>query len=175
MQQMSADEQAHIIKCFGDSDLATSSGIRLAGLKFFVLRADPRSIYGKKQVCNESIIFITWFHSSCTGGWLHFSEDRSGSSCGWIWGSLSSWRGCCRRREFSRLFDQCRLLEARICWWMVYNLHGLTMFPLRYRFECLVYFRFVVLQVNESACWKVLHFKYRNKMTIGRRLDLPVL
>ncbi|TCD68130.1 profilin, required for normal timing of actin polymerization in response to thermal stress [Steccherinum ochraceum] len=46
---LSAQEQSAIVQAFHDSGAATASGVRLAGQKFFVLQANDRSIYGKKQ------------------------------------------------------------------------------------------------------------------------------
>ncbi|KAI0674222.1 profilin [Trametes maxima] len=45
---LSADEQKAIISSFNNADEARAHGIRLAGQKFLTLRADERSIYGKK-------------------------------------------------------------------------------------------------------------------------------
>ncbi|KAI0826713.1 profilin [Trametes gibbosa] len=46
---LSAEEQKAIIAGFNDATAVQGSGVRLAGQKFFVLQANPRSIYGKKQ------------------------------------------------------------------------------------------------------------------------------
>ncbi|KAH9896774.1 profilin [Cubamyces lactineus] len=45
---LSADEQKAIVSAFNNPDEARAHGIRLAGQKFLTLRADDRSIYGKK-------------------------------------------------------------------------------------------------------------------------------
>ncbi|KAI0360772.1 Profilin/allergen [Trametes cingulata] len=47
--QLSADEQKAIVNAFNKPEDALAHGVRLAGQKFFTLRADDRSIYGKKQ------------------------------------------------------------------------------------------------------------------------------
>ncbi|KAH9846389.1 profilin [Lenzites betulinus] len=46
---LSADEQKAIIAGFANTDAVVTSGVRLAGQKFFVLRVVDHSIYGKKQ------------------------------------------------------------------------------------------------------------------------------
>ncbi|KAI0777599.1 profilin [Trametes elegans] len=45
---ISADEQKAILNAFNNADEARAHGIRLAGQKFLTLRADDRSVYGKK-------------------------------------------------------------------------------------------------------------------------------
>ncbi|KIJ62298.1 hypothetical protein HYDPIDRAFT_114791 [Hydnomerulius pinastri MD-312] len=46
---LSAEEQKAIKNGFEHNDQVQASGIRLAGQKFFTVRCDARSIYGKKQ------------------------------------------------------------------------------------------------------------------------------
>ncbi|OSX62169.1 hypothetical protein POSPLADRAFT_1039961 [Postia placenta MAD-698-R-SB12] len=46
---LSAQEQKDIVAAFANPAQAQASGVRLAGQKFFVLQANDRSIYGKKQ------------------------------------------------------------------------------------------------------------------------------
>ncbi|KAI0366020.1 profilin [Pilatotrama ljubarskyi] len=46
---LSADEQKSIVNAFNKPEDALAHGVRLAGQKFFTLKADDRSIYGKKQ------------------------------------------------------------------------------------------------------------------------------
>ncbi|KAI0646234.1 profilin [Trametes meyenii] len=45
---LSADEQKAIVNSFNNPDEARAHGFRLASQKFLTLRADERSIYGKK-------------------------------------------------------------------------------------------------------------------------------
>jgi profilin len=42
------DEAKKIVNAFNDSSSALSSGITLAGVKYMTLKADNRSVYGKK-------------------------------------------------------------------------------------------------------------------------------
>jgi len=46
---LSAQEQATIIKAHNDLDGTQAHGIRAGGQKYFTLQADERSIYGKKS------------------------------------------------------------------------------------------------------------------------------
>ncbi|KAI0746700.1 profilin [Daedaleopsis nitida] len=45
---LSTEEQQKVIGAFTNADNVRQHGILLAGQKFFVLRADDRSVYGKK-------------------------------------------------------------------------------------------------------------------------------
>lgn len=45
---ISTEEQAELVKGFQEPDNIQASGIRLAGVKYFTLQANDRSIYGKK-------------------------------------------------------------------------------------------------------------------------------
>ncbi|EGC29227.1 hypothetical protein DICPUDRAFT_90584 [Dictyostelium purpureum] len=61
---VSATEAAHIIACFKDSSKASSMGITINGVKNFVLKADDKSIYAKKDTggivivkTNQCILF----------------------------------------------------------------------------------------------------------------------
>lgn len=56
--QLSAQEQKDIVAAFANPAQAQASGVRLAGQKFFVLQANDRSIYGKKQVCSPDQIEV---------------------------------------------------------------------------------------------------------------------
>jgi len=46
---LTAEEQKNVVNAFKNPEAAQSSGVRLAGRKFFTLSANERSIYGKKQ------------------------------------------------------------------------------------------------------------------------------
>ena len=50
LPQLSTEEQKAIVNGFNNSDAVLGSGVRLGGEKFLAVRADQRSIYGKKQV-----------------------------------------------------------------------------------------------------------------------------
>ncbi|KAL8283939.1 hypothetical protein RQP46_005371 [Phenoliferia psychrophenolica] len=45
---ISTEEQAAIVGAFADPSSAQANGIRAAGVKFFTLTANERSVYGKK-------------------------------------------------------------------------------------------------------------------------------
>jgi hypothetical protein len=55
LPQLTLEEQKAILNGFIHSDAVLASGIRLHGEKFFVVRADGRSIYGKKTVCPNTL------------------------------------------------------------------------------------------------------------------------
>ncbi|KAI0067065.1 profilin [Artomyces pyxidatus] len=55
---LSAEEQRSIISDFGNPEKAQANGFRLAGQKFFTVKADERSIYGKKRA-DGAVIVIT--------------------------------------------------------------------------------------------------------------------
>ena len=57
--QLSAEEQKAIVSGFNDPSSVQASGVRLAGNKFFIVQANPRSIYGKKQV-RPLLTFFLW-------------------------------------------------------------------------------------------------------------------
>ncbi|KAJ7182837.1 profilin [Mycena crocata] len=46
--ELSAEEQKAVIGAFGNLEAVQTSGLRLAGVKFFTTQATSRSIYGKK-------------------------------------------------------------------------------------------------------------------------------
>lgn len=48
--QISPQEQQALVQAFQDPSAAQASGVHVAGQKYFTLQANPRSIYGKKQV-----------------------------------------------------------------------------------------------------------------------------
>ena len=48
--QLSTEEQQKIISAFNKPDEVREHGVHLSGKKFFVLRADERSVYGRKGV-----------------------------------------------------------------------------------------------------------------------------
>jgi profilin len=50
-----------VVASFEDLDKAQANGVRLAGVKFFTLQANPRSIYGKKMV-RSSLHLLTHSH-----------------------------------------------------------------------------------------------------------------
>jgi len=51
LPQLSTEEQKAIVNGFINSEAVLASGVRLQGQKFFAVRADGRSIYGKNKVC----------------------------------------------------------------------------------------------------------------------------
>ncbi|KIJ45223.1 hypothetical protein M422DRAFT_207548 [Sphaerobolus stellatus SS14] len=53
---LSTEEQNAIIAGFGSPESVQANGVRLAGQKFFVLQANPRSIYGKKA--GDGVIIV---------------------------------------------------------------------------------------------------------------------
>ncbi|BGP19343.1 hypothetical protein JCM10213_006849 [Rhodosporidiobolus nylandii] len=53
---LTAEEQAAIVKAFADPSAAQASGIRAQGAKFLTIRADDRSVYGKKQA--DGIVLV---------------------------------------------------------------------------------------------------------------------
>lgn len=48
--QLEREEQSAILAALSNSESALASGLRLEKQKYFVLRSDGRSIYGKKAV-----------------------------------------------------------------------------------------------------------------------------
>ncbi|KAM0746979.1 profilin [Meredithblackwellia eburnea MCA 4105] len=45
---LTADEQSKLVSAFNDPGSVQASGLHAAGQKFFALKADERSVYGKK-------------------------------------------------------------------------------------------------------------------------------
>ncbi|GAA5958405.1 hypothetical protein JCM21900_002184 [Sporobolomyces salmonicolor] len=66
---LSADEQAAIVKTFSDPSQAQANGIRAAGQKFFTLTANDRSVYGKKQA--DGIILVKTTQSVLVAEYAH--------------------------------------------------------------------------------------------------------
>ncbi|EDR09888.1 profilin [Laccaria bicolor S238N-H82] len=56
---LSTEEQKAIVDGFKNPDAILASGVRLGGQKFFAVRADQRSIYGKKQLDGAVIVKTT--------------------------------------------------------------------------------------------------------------------
>lgn len=56
--QLGADEQSAILAALSNSEGALASGLRLEKQKYFVFRADGRSIYGKKAVSRTPVRVI---------------------------------------------------------------------------------------------------------------------
>lgn len=55
------------MNAFNNLDHTQASGVRLGGQKFVVVKADPRSIYGKKQVRRSPATeTFTFYSSTCT-------------------------------------------------------------------------------------------------------------
>lgn len=52
--QLSQEEQNNLIKIHSDPSNAQANGVRAQGQKFLTIRADDRSVYGKKQVRRAS-------------------------------------------------------------------------------------------------------------------------
>ncbi|KAK4329964.1 Profilin [Rhodotorula toruloides] len=54
--QLSQEEQNNLIKIHSDPSNAQANGVRAQGQKFLTIRADDRSVYGKKQA--DGIIIV---------------------------------------------------------------------------------------------------------------------
>ncbi|KAI9268011.1 profilin [Phascolomyces articulosus] len=54
--QVSATEVQDIVNGFTDNDKVRASGVHVAGVKYLTLRADDRSIYGKKSADGVCIV-----------------------------------------------------------------------------------------------------------------------
>jgi len=63
--QISQPEAKKVIDAFKSLDTVRSSGVTIAGCKFFTLQATDRSIYGKKGVRADSHIVIVNFNPVC--------------------------------------------------------------------------------------------------------------
>ncbi|TDL20284.1 profilin [Rickenella mellea] len=53
---LSTQEQQAVVAAFEKPDQALASGVRLAGQKYFVIQANGRSVYGKKQA--DGVILV---------------------------------------------------------------------------------------------------------------------
>jgi VIT1/CCC1 family predicted Fe2+/Mn2+ transporter len=56
--QLSDEEQAAIRGAFKDPASVQATGLKLAGVKFFITRVDDQSIYGKKGVRQFSLLWL---------------------------------------------------------------------------------------------------------------------
>jgi hypothetical protein len=67
--QISPDEAKKVVGAFVSLETVRSTGVTIAGTKFFTLQANERSIYGKKMVCHSLLILIVaveYIHSRQT-------------------------------------------------------------------------------------------------------------
>ncbi|KAJ6618191.1 profilin [Mycena sp. CBHHK59/15] len=53
---LSAEEQKAILAAYSNTDAVLASGLKLAGVKFFTVQANDRSIYGKKGADGYAIV-----------------------------------------------------------------------------------------------------------------------
>ncbi|GAA5852588.1 hypothetical protein JCM9279_005520 [Rhodotorula babjevae] len=80
--QLAPEEQSAIIAAFNDPSAAQASGVRAAGTKFLTIRADDRSVYGKKQadgiVCvktAQAVLVAEYSHPTVPGEATKIVED----------------------------------------------------------------------------------------------------
>ncbi|KPV72699.1 uncharacterized protein RHOBADRAFT_17918, partial [Rhodotorula graminis WP1] len=79
---LAPDEQNAIVAAFNDPSSAQASGVRAAGTKFLTIRADDRSVYGKKQadgiVCvktTQAVLVAEYSHPTVPGEATKIVED----------------------------------------------------------------------------------------------------
>ncbi|GAA5900430.1 hypothetical protein JCM8208_005359 [Rhodotorula glutinis] len=79
---LATEEQNAIVAAFNDPSSAQASGVRAAGTKFLTIRADDRSVYGKKQadgiVCvktAQAVLVAEYSHPTVPGEATKIVED----------------------------------------------------------------------------------------------------
>lgn len=116
--QLSTEEQKVAVNAFANPAGVQGTGVRLAGEKFFVLRADERSVYGKKQVCLFLRLVSLLVRSGASVLFLLFALDgaqaRSATRCFYAQARLSKafllarrcrWPSLCRDDGVNRSAD----------------------------------------------------------------------
>ncbi|KAM0786998.1 hypothetical protein ACM66B_002416 [Microbotryomycetes sp. NB124-2] len=80
--QPSAEEQAAIVKAFDDPSSVLGSGVHVQGTKFLTLRADDRSVYGKKGAdgivlvkTKQAVLVAEYGHPTTPGEATKLVED----------------------------------------------------------------------------------------------------
>ncbi|KAK4047066.1 profilin, required for normal timing of actin polymerization in response to thermal stress [Microbotryomycetes sp. JL201] len=78
----SDEEQKAIVKAFDDPSQALASGVRVQGTKFLTLRADDRSVYGKKGAdgivlvkTKQAVLVAEYAHPTTPGEATKLVED----------------------------------------------------------------------------------------------------
>ncbi|GAA6044047.1 hypothetical protein JCM8097_001391 [Rhodosporidiobolus ruineniae] len=79
---LSAEEQTAITRSFADPSQAQANGIRAQGQKFMTLRADDRSVYGKKAAdgiilvkTKQAVLVAEYAHPTMPGEATKIVED----------------------------------------------------------------------------------------------------
>ncbi|GAA5837968.1 hypothetical protein JCM11251_006813 [Rhodosporidiobolus azoricus] len=79
---LSTEEQSAITKAFSDPSAVQGSGVRAAGQKFLTLRADDRSVYGKKPAdgivlvkTKQAVLVAEYAHPTLPGEATKIVED----------------------------------------------------------------------------------------------------
>ncbi|BGP50971.1 profilin, required for normal timing of actin polymerization in response to thermal stress [Rhodotorula kratochvilovae] len=80
--QLAPEEQSAILAAFADPATAQANGVRAVGTKFLTIRADDRSVYGKKQadgiICvktAQAVLVAEYAHPTLPGEATKIVED----------------------------------------------------------------------------------------------------
>lgn len=119
--QLGADEQSAILAALSNSEGALASGLRLEKQKYFVFRADGRSIYGKKAVSRIPVRVIPTSQTPRLGRWSYHRQDQASRPCRHLPTPSAGRRIDSCRRGPRGLLDQCRLLDVFSGWTVVVN------------------------------------------------------